>query len=62
MKGVVGHVFVRLGRLVVGLNMQNHLDIIDRAAARRPTFRRGGVARTDPGADLHALVLCGGAE
>lgn len=46
MKGVVAHVFDRLGRLVVGLNMQNHLDIIDRGAARRPTFRRGGVAGT----------------
>ncbi|AFC53114.1 hypothetical protein OCQ_16020 [Mycobacterium paraintracellulare] len=47
--------------MVVGLNMQNHLDIIDRTAARRPTFRRRGVAYPFPGADVHALVLCGGA-
>ncbi|EUA26413.1 hypothetical protein I548_4516 [Mycobacterium intracellulare] len=47
--------------MVVGLNMQNHLDIIDRTAARRPTFRRRGVAHPYPSADVHALVLCGGA-
>ncbi|ETZ43270.1 hypothetical protein I549_4751 [Mycobacterium avium subsp. avium 2285 (R)] len=28
--------------MVVGLNVQNHLDIIDCAAALRPTFRPRG--------------------
>lgn len=38
-EGFLGH---GVGRLVVGLSVQNHLDIIDCAAALRPTFRPRG--------------------